>query len=155
MFSKLLLAFDGTREGRQALREAAALARRVDAKVHLLSVVHLTPGELLAESSLPGALVEFDEAEMDKVVQEGLAELRRAGLTAEGTLSRGPNPARDIADVARRIGADLIVLGHRNQGTLARLWNGSVGQQLIAHAPCSVLVAIAPAPTRRQASAAA
>jgi nucleotide-binding universal stress UspA family protein len=154
MFSNLLLAFDGTREGRQALREAAALARRVDAKVHLLSVVHLTPGELLGESALPGALVESDEAEMDKVVREGLAELRREGLSAEGTLSRGPNPARDIADCARRIGADLIVLGHRDQGLLARLWNGSVGQQLVAHAPCSVLIAVAPTERAHTASGA-
>jgi len=153
MFSKLLLAFDGTREGRQALRQAAALARRIDAEVHLLSVVHLSPGELLGESALPGGPVELNEAEMDKVVQEGLAELRRAGLKAEGTLSRGANPARDIADVARRIGADLIVLGHRDRGLLARLWSGSVGQQLIAHAPCSVLIAVAPAAKRRVSAA--
>jgi hypothetical protein len=38
---------------------------------------------------------------------------------------------------------------------LARLWNGSVGQQLVAHAPCSVLIAIAPASRGSQATAAA
>jgi nucleotide-binding universal stress UspA family protein len=144
MFAKLLLAYDGTREGREALREAAALARLVGAEVQLLSVVNLTPGELMAETSLAGSLLEHEEAEMRKVLDEGIAELRRGGLRADGTVSQGPNPARDIAAFARQIGADLIVLGHRQQSVLARLWNGSVGQQLVAHAPCSVLIAIAP-----------
>jgi nucleotide-binding universal stress UspA family protein len=46
------------------------------------------------------------------------------------------------------------VIGHREQKLLARLWNGSVGQQLIAHAPCSVLVAVAPASAARGVAAA-
>jgi|SRR5579871_1174928 len=155
MFSKLLLAFDGTREGREALREATELAVQLRASVHLLSVIHLTPGELMAESALPGGIFEVEEAEMRKVLDEGVEDLRRAGLTADGTLSRGPNPAQDIAHFAHRIGADLIVIGHREQGLLARLWSGSVGQQLIAHAPCSVLVAVASSAASRRASAAA
>ncbi|HUA53900.1 MAG TPA: universal stress protein [Candidatus Sulfotelmatobacter sp.] len=155
MFTKLLLAFDGSREGREALREATELARQLGAAVHLLSVVHLTPGELMGESALPGGLFDIEEAEMRKVLDEGVEALRGVGLTADGTLSRGPNPAQDIAQLAKRIGADLIVIGHREQGLLARLWSGSVGQQLIAHAPCSVLIAVAPSAAGGRASAAA
>lgn len=143
MFSNFLLAYDGTREGREALREATALAKRVAAKVHLLSVVHLTPGELMAEGALAGGMLEYEETETRRILAEGVAVLRSDGLEADGTVSLGPNPAHAIADMARQIGADLIVIGHREQGILARLWQGSVGQQLIAHAPCSVLVAIA------------
>jgi nucleotide-binding universal stress UspA family protein len=148
MFSNILLAFDGTRGGREALRTAIALARQLGATVHLLSVVHLTPSELIAEGTMPGPLIELEEAALRCVLDEGVAELRAAGLRVDGTLSRGESPARDIADFAREIGADLIVLGHRDQGVLARLWNGSIGQQLIARAPCSLLVAIAPAAGR-------
>ncbi len=155
MFSKFLLAYDGTREGREALRETTELAKTLGATVHLLSVVRLTPGELMAEGAMAGSLLDIEEAQTRDILAEGLALLRRDGLTADGTLSLCPNPALDIADAAWHIGADLIVVGHRDQGVLARLWNGSVGQQLIQHAPCSVLVAIAPATDRQRAVAAA
>ena len=44
--------------------------------------------------------------------------------------------------MVREIGADLVVVGDREQTALARWWSGSVGQSLLAHAPCSVLVAV-------------
>ena len=153
MFTNLLLAFDGTREGREALREAAALAGKLNAKVHLLSVVNLTAGEMMAESTVGADILEIEQNEMRKVLEEGIAELRNAGLEAAGALSQGPSAAQDIAAFARRIGADLIVLGHRDQGFLKRLWNGSVGQQLLAHTPCSVLIAVAPSATHASAAA--
>lgn len=145
MFSKFLLAFDGTREGREALREATELARKVGAKVHLVSVVDLKPIDMMTETTFAARVIEDEESEMRKALDEGVAELRKAGLQVESTLSEAISTAQDIAALARDVGADLIVLGHRDQSLLARLWNGSVGQQLIAHAPCSVLVAVAPA----------
>jgi hypothetical protein len=38
--------------------------------------------------------------------------------------------------------ADLIVLGHRDQEPLARWLNGSVGESILHHPPCSLLVAV-------------
>lgn len=52
-------------------------------------------------------------------------------------LTRYGNPA-----AAREMNADLIVVGHRDQGTLARWPNGSVGESILHHPPCSVLVAV-------------
>ncbi|MBV8169626.1 MAG: universal stress protein [Alphaproteobacteria bacterium] len=154
MFTKFLLAFDGTREGREALHEASALASKLGASVHLVSVVDLKPIVGMEGSTFASRLVEDEEAEMRKALDEGVAELRRTGLQVEATLSEAVNTAQDLAALARKIGADLIVLGHRDQGALARLWNGSVGQQLIAHAPCSVLVAVAATATRKAAAVA-
>ncbi len=154
MLARFLLAYDGTSEGRAALDDTVALSSRLGATVHLLSVVHLTPAEMVAEGARPGVLLDLAETEARTVLSEGVAELRRAGLIAEGTLSRGLNVADDIVAAARRIDADLIVVGHRDLGALARLWRGSVGRDLIAQAPCSVLVAVAP-PTPRAAPAAA
>jgi nucleotide-binding universal stress UspA family protein len=154
MFSNFLLAFDGTREGYEALHEATELAKRLGAKVHLVSCIHLTPGALMAEGAVAGSILDLEAAEMGKVLDAGIAALKREGMTAEGSLCHGINPALDIAELATKIGADLIVVGHREQKLLARLWNGSVGQQLIAHAPCSVLVAVAPTSAARGVAAA-
>jgi nucleotide-binding universal stress UspA family protein len=46
MYSRILLAYDGSVEGRTALREGALLAKQCGAQVFLLSVV-TDPGTLL------------------------------------------------------------------------------------------------------------
>jgi CO/xanthine dehydrogenase Mo-binding subunit len=66
----------------------------------------------------------------------------RGGLNAEGELVQGDS-VEEIANCARRIGADLIVVGHKHlESWTERWWRGSVSKALIEQAPCSVLVAI-------------
>jgi hypothetical protein len=50
------------------------------------------------------------------------------------------DPADKIAEVAEEIGADLVVVGHRPQGPLARWLFGSTGSYLVKRLRCSVLV---------------
>jgi len=75
------------------------------------------------------------------VLDEGVERLRRAGCTATSELKYG-KPTEQIILSARDINADLIVIGHRDQGTLARWLNGSVGESIMHQPPCSVLVAL-------------
>jgi nucleotide-binding universal stress UspA family protein len=55
------------------------------------------------------------------------------------TIVRFGNPAREIAAVARRIGADLIVIGTHDRTLIARFFQESVAQKVIANATCPVL----------------
>jgi nucleotide-binding universal stress UspA family protein len=49
----------------------------------------------------------------------------------------------EITKLARKIPADLIVVGHKHLDSwAARWWRGSISKVLIEHSPCSVLVAI-------------
>jgi nucleotide-binding universal stress UspA family protein len=75
------------------------------------------------------------------VLEEGVKRLRGAGCSAAGELKYG-KPTEQIILSAREIDADLIVVGHRDQGTLARWLNGSVGETILHEPPCSVLVAV-------------
>ncbi len=45
-----------------------------------------------------------------------------------------------ICSVAKEIGADLVVAGHRRKGTFASWWSDSVGIYVIKHIGCSVLI---------------
>jgi nucleotide-binding universal stress UspA family protein len=66
--------------------------------------------------------------------------LEAAGVEVAGAhLERGP-AAEKIADLAKRLGARLIVLGRRGLGTVQRLLLGSVSEGVIGLAPCPVLV---------------
>ncbi len=141
MYRTILLAYDGSRQGHEALHQGAELALLCQARVCLLAVVAHELGVALAEAAAPSDVPEREYQEVRRVLTEGAEELRRAGLSVETRVAAG-NPAEEIGRMAREVGADLIVVGHREQSALARWWRGSVGASLLAHAPCSLLVAV-------------
>lgn len=61
------------------------------------------------------------------------------GFEPETRLTMG-DPGPEIWAVAREIDADLVVVGHRQHGTLARWWSGSVATYLVDHLNRSILV---------------
>jgi nucleotide-binding universal stress UspA family protein len=143
MYQTILLAYDGSRQGREALDQGAELASLCQARVYLLAVVAHELGVALAEAVAPlEDLPEREYQEVRRILAEGAEGLRRAGLSVETRISKG-SPAEEIGRMALEVGADLIVVGHREQTALARWWRGSVGASLLAYAPCSLLVAIA------------
>jgi len=139
MYRKVLLAYDGSVEGRVALREGAMLARLCQAEVVLLAVVNLSAGIMMAEGAAPGA-AEHQRDAYARILAEGVARLKALGFSPEARLEFG-TPVHAITEAARQSGADLVVVGHRQQGPLARWWGGSVGSGLMDDLPCSLLVA--------------
>ncbi|MHB8286652.1 MAG: universal stress protein [Caulobacteraceae bacterium] len=137
MYKCVLLAFDGTVEGRRALREGALLARCCDAQIHLLCVVPETPGLRAAASSNPNCMAQQCET-YQSVLDFGVERLRDMGCMPTTSLQIG-DPNDIIADYAHQVGADLIVVGHRKQNFLARWWSGS-GGFLVDTTNCSLLI---------------
>ena len=144
MYRTIILAYDGSPDGHAALQQGAELADLCRAKVHLVAVLAPSAGVELAEAAYPSGIVrQWQQSEVEQVLNDGVAQLREAGLAVEPHLCRG-QPAEEIGIIAHEVGADLIVVGHRELSALARWWRGSVGQSLLAHAPCSILVTIPP-----------
>ena len=137
LYKKVLLAYDGSIEGRRALREGAKLAQLCRAEVFLLAVVELAS----IVSPDAGLAVPIDEqtAIYEATLAEGVERLKALGFSPTSRLEIG-DPGQKIADVAEEIGAHLVVVGHRPQGPLARWWFGSVGSYLVKRLRCSVLV---------------
>jgi nucleotide-binding universal stress UspA family protein len=138
MYKKVLLAYDGSIEGRRALREGAKLAQFCGAEVFLLAVVEPSFGATLEG----GVMIPMDEqiATYEAILAEGVERLKAMGFSPTARLGMGA-AGQEIAGVAEEIGANLVVVGHRPSGPLARWWFGSVGTYLIKHLRCSVLVA--------------
>lgn len=139
MYKRILLAFDGSVEGRTALREGALLAKACAAEVHLLSVVSDSGGMAIGEGAFAGAVAQQQEIYRG-VLEEGVSRLRRLGFSPSAELVIG-DPAQAIGASAARIGADLVVVGHRRQSLLSRWWAGSTGAYLVDNVECSVLIA--------------
>ena len=139
MYSRIILAYDGTVEGATALREGALLAKRCDAQVFILSVVPENAGARFAEGVQAGA-VAHQMKSYKALLERGLTRLEQLGLKPVGRLVVG-EPAREIGRFAKEVRADLVVVGHRRQSMLERWWSGPSGTYISDYIGCSLLVA--------------
>lgn len=138
MYRRILLAYDGSREGRSALREGALIALKFKAEVFLLSVVAETPGVQLGEAAHAGAVAHTQDT-YKSLFDEAMNKLAAVGLKGQGRLAVG-EPPKEIAAYAQEVKADLVVVGHRRRGLLERWWSGSAGVYLSDHLSCSLLI---------------
>ena len=74
-----------------------------------------------------------------RLVEQSVQKLIKAGFTAEAVCQLG-KPAEEIMNVASKHQADLIVMGAKGLGAIARFLLGSVSTRVVQHSSCSVLV---------------
>jgi nucleotide-binding universal stress UspA family protein len=142
MYKRILMAYNGTREGKTALLACTEIAAFERAETHLLAVASMPSSMFLTEGFLPEELIEEEKKRMQDVLNEGLATLKERGYSVAGHLAVG-EPVEEICRLAAELKCDLIVVGHKQkQSFAARWWRGSVGATLLDYAPCSVLVAM-------------
>jgi nucleotide-binding universal stress UspA family protein len=141
-FNRILLCYDGTREGQHALKDGAALAQDLNAEVHVLSVINNSAWVQGADitSAIPADLVTESAR---SVLDEGLKKLAARGIWARGHFAIG-DPLDQIPLFARDLKVDLIVVGHRHASRLARWWGGRNDGLLLDRVSCSVLVTMGP-----------
>jgi nucleotide-binding universal stress UspA family protein len=160
MFTKILVASDGSSHARAALGQAADIARAEQASLTVLtsySTVLAWPGVGF------GALSQdiFDElmasarAEAQKLVDEAVATLPE-GMTVTTRLIDGP-AAEAILTEAREGGYDLIAVGSRGRGDIGSMFLGSVSHRVLhsCHLPVLVVTARARRDQRADRPAAA
>ena len=143
MYKRILLAYDGSDAGQKALLDCGDIAQWGQSEVCLVAVMP----SAMSFVGLEGGVydVELEEREKKKyqaVLDDGLKRLAERGFTAKGEVVVG-EAVDEITKYAKKIGANLIVVGHKHlESWAARWWRGSISGALIEHAPCSVLVAI-------------
>ncbi|MES1926360.1 universal stress protein [Salinisphaera sp. T31B1] len=139
-FERILLAYDGSEQGRVALRRTLPLLGAGEVEVHLLAVVPLTGAVAAAEGFYTESMYEAERERIEKILAEGVSLLEQRGIDAQGHLRAG-EPAHQIAKLAEELRVNLVVVGHQRRGVLARWWQGSVGASLLDRLDCSLLVA--------------
>ena len=143
MYKRILLAYDGSDAGQKALLDCQDLAQWSGSQLTLIAVMP----SAMSFVGLEGGVydIELEEREKKKyraVLDEGLRRISEAGFTSKGELVAG-EAIDEITRSARKMQADLIVVGHKHLDSwAARWWRGSISGALIEHAPCSVLVVI-------------
>jgi nucleotide-binding universal stress UspA family protein len=146
MFNTIVWATDGSEHADRALTYAKQLAAHEHA-----AVVAVHSVEHLLGPRAGGEALYANEDEIKAKVEKQVAELAEEGLEASAKIVGGPSvvgAAHMIADAAREVGADLIIVGTRGHNPVAGLFVGGVTQRLLHVAPCPVLAV----PPVRQAS---
>ena len=158
MFKCILVAVDGSTTSNRALQSSVGLAKEQQATLHVL---HVVDQSALAQASGMGAYFSAD------YVAGLLAALRDAGrkilVKAENVArkaeqpvrpalveARGQSTARVILAHARKVHADLIVLGTHGRRGLTRLVMGSDAEAVLREATVPVL--LLRSPKRRRVS---
>lgn len=140
MYRKLLLCYDGSTEGRNALREGAELALALHADVHVLAIVREHPPPVVPEG-FTDSWFRSSDAQARQVLDEGIDWLRERGMAAQGNIVYG----RAVDEITRAVHClqpDLVVVAHRNRSRLARWWSDSEDATLLERLPCSILVSV-------------
>lgn len=129
-----------------ALRQLVEFEHFVKDQPHLQDALGnmggLPPGQMDAATSdvqqhhLDHKIIEnFGE----RVVERAMLDVRDQGVPAPKQEILEGNAANEIVASAKRLGADLIVLGSRGLGPLKGMVMGSVSQKVSEKAPCTCM----------------
>ena len=136
----ILVPTDFSTAAEQALAYAIRLARTFNARLTLLHVIQPIPmGGVDMGVALPEAYLQEVEEAAQGSMEEALARVTAAGLTAEQGVLYGV-PFQEIVETAKARQVDLIIMGTQGRTGLMHVLLGSVAERVVRLAPCSVLV---------------
>ena len=145
IMKKLLVAYDGSDASKKAIDTVLKCSNKQD-EIILLTVV---PAEL-AESSFTKMLL--PTIDLSAIVKSGsfkekaMESLNKIVKQIENnvgkvkTIVESGDPADEILITAKKVDADIIVIGYKGYGKEGRFLLGSVTDKVVRHASMSVLV---------------
>jgi nucleotide-binding universal stress UspA family protein len=142
--------YDGGPEAEAALGAAAGLARAAGARLEVRSVVEDLVPVLSGDAWV--ALADWSHEQMwESARRKALADAQDAsaelGVVTEVTATVG-DPGYEMRALSEAL--DLVVVGSRRWGPVARLVTGGVGETLVRDAGCSILIVPRPPASRRR-----
>jgi len=136
----VLVATDGSPQADVATRLVRSLRLPSGALIEILRAEE----PFASDAELPPAAYDALHAAIREEIDTEVASAK-AVVSVPGRDVRAVVPfaraATAIVDEAKRIAADLVVVGSRGRGQIATMVLGSVAAEVIDHAPCAVLVA--------------
>ncbi len=137
MFKNILIAVDGSDYSNRALAYAKDVAETYRATLWLVHVIAPT-SDLLGYDDFEKLYAKRKHAGQS-ILDDALAALGEFNFKTNQELLEGPEPD-SILSCAKKIHADLIIMGTRGMGAIKGLLVGSVSRKVIHLAGCPVMV---------------
>jgi nucleotide-binding universal stress UspA family protein len=134
MYSRILVANDGSPGGQKALSGAIELARKLPAELHMVTVEELPR----FPASIDEIAEEKDEANhrFAPVIDAAKAEAKGAGAAIETHLVPG-HVTEGVIGLIKQLKADLLVVGFMGHSQLYERIIGGTTDRLVRLAPCA------------------
>lgn len=137
---KIIVPTDFSELSEAATRSAATLALQDDASVHLLHSIRVPFLHTNYEVNVPDAVWEGIRKGTRERMVESQMMLEEAGVSEVGLIvSESRQPAEAIAQSAREIDADLVVMATHGRQGMKHAFLGSVTERTIRSSPIPVL----------------
>lgn len=136
----IVVPVDGSVHADAALDRAIAVARHLEATVHVVSAVDVSPATIDDRTDLR---LERLESYARQVVDDGVTKVEETGVDAVGALRFG-SVHREIRAYADDEDAGLLVMGTHGRSGLDRLLLGSTTERVLRTATTPVLTVRAP-----------
>jgi len=137
LFSRILVAVDGSESAKRAFKRSVYLAQRCNSKLVIIHVVlDSTYG---GDSAATFQLIEELKERGKNLLDESKKEAMRNGVQVE-TLLRLGDHAQVLIETANKGDYELIMMGSRGLSPFKELLLGSVSFKVIHHARCPVMV---------------
>lgn len=135
----ILVGVDGSDSSRRAAAVAAELAASSGATLHVLTAVDPHRPAMPEDPKNLGDVRRLTPGEEAEAIAAEIAgTLKGVAPHIESSPIQG-KPADALVEEAKRLGADLIVVGNRRVQGLGRIL-GSVATDVAHHAPCDVYI---------------
>jgi nucleotide-binding universal stress UspA family protein len=139
-FKRIVVGCDFHEDSIPSIKQAVNFAKSFQASLHLLHVM---------ESPVYEEMIDLTEAPYSEVQEKLSAKMLtrlgellprsiREGLDVQPEISTGL-PAEEIVTCAKRLDADLIVLGVRKHDNFDKIMIGSSTESVLRKAPCTIL----------------
>jgi len=144
-FQNVVACVDFSPTARKAVEQAQRVATQDGSEVHFLHVFHGPWHRLNYGRETPEASPDFQKQYVDMLqrqLNEFVGDMR--GVQARCVLHDASSYGLGIADFARQVKGDLIILGNKGRTNLRYVLLGSTAERLMSELPCSVLCVRAP-----------
>jgi len=137
MFTKILVAIDGSPASEKALAVAVDLAANYRAELTALGVAELP--EIVGMVDEVDEIRQGTEAHFRQIGEAAVNYARSRGVALRSFVVRG-HAAEAIVHYAESEQTDLIVLGQHGHSRIARFLLGSTSDRVSEHGPCTVMI---------------
>ncbi len=137
MFSKILVAIDGSPASEKALAVAVDLAAHYKADLTALGVAEMP--EVVAMMDEVDEIRQGTEAHFRRLGEAAVEYGRSRGVVLRSVVVRG-HAADAIVRYAESEGINLVVVGQHGHSRITRFFLGSTSDRVSEHAACTVMI---------------
>jgi len=130
LYSKVLLAYDGSPSSKLALNKACEIAKHFGSELLVITVIE--PIEIFYGEPIPPEVVSKQREIAQKIIEKAKKYIEAVGLEKVRFIIKTGIPASEIIKTAEEEKVDLIVIGRRSKkGLLEKVLVGSVSQSVL------------------------